>query len=437
MRKCLRPVILIMALALAGIAAPRVEAETWDVPGDFDTIQAAIDSASAQDTVLVAPGTYVENINFGGKAVTVISSAGAYETIIDGSEPTDDRFGNVVTFCAEEGPDSVLDGFTIIGGSGHLVEDLGDPFTAGGGICCNSGSPRIYNCIISGNYADRGGGIAMISATPTLTNCTITGNVAGKGGGVVCNASSPTIVNCTISGNTAGRGRGILTAFTSRPTVLNSILWGDIPQEIFIQPFWGNTVNISSSNVMGGWGGSMSQDPMFVGPVPAGSITTDGDYHLLPDSPCIDAGDPDTTSYDFPDFDIDDDPRPQGEGYDMGSDEYVDDCTDEDFDGACDDTDSCPDTPPFAVEDDVIGEDGCVDCEVLYDYLSQQVPSDGDYGNHGDYVHHARMILNQYVDAGLISKQCAHTIFSPIAKSDTAKSSNRNEKAPITANSTK
>ena len=59
--------------------------QTIHVPADQPTIQAAINAASNGDTVLVAPGTYLENINFNGKSITVTSSGGPSVTIIDGN----------------------------------------------------------------------------------------------------------------------------------------------------------------------------------------------------------------------------------------------------------------------------------------------------------------------------------------------------------------
>src|SRR5437773_10063834 len=84
---------------------------TIHVPADQATIQGAINVANNGDTVLVAPGTYLENINFNGKAITVTSSGGPSVTIIDGGQN-----GSVVTFDSGETVSSGLNGVTIQNG---------------------------------------------------------------------------------------------------------------------------------------------------------------------------------------------------------------------------------------------------------------------------------------------------------------------------------
>ncbi len=133
--------LLFMVLPVFGMAA------TIHVPGDQPTIQAGIDAATDGDTVLVAPDTYVENINFLGKAITVTSELGPEVTIIDGSSPEDPDFGSVVTFWNDEGRDSILEGFTLTGGSGNYMSE-GDQYF-GGGISVAGSSPAVTGNIIT------------------------------------------------------------------------------------------------------------------------------------------------------------------------------------------------------------------------------------------------------------------------------------------------
>jgi len=88
---------LVLALSL-GAFSIAWGANTIHVPGDQATIQAAINAAANGDTVVVAPGTYHENINFIGKAITVTSSGGPSVTTIDGGSTT-----SVVKFISGEG----------------------------------------------------------------------------------------------------------------------------------------------------------------------------------------------------------------------------------------------------------------------------------------------------------------------------------------------
>jgi len=168
------------------------------VPENYSTIQEAIDHAIDGDTILVYPGTYIENINFFGKNITVCSlllTTGdvSYisQTIIDGNQN-----GSVVTFVSGEDTTSVLAGFTITNGyTGH-----------GGGIYCIEHScPTLTNLIISGNTAaDLGGGVCCDNySSPSLINVIIIGNYAGSyGGGIGCNEySEPKLHEVYISEN--------------------------------------------------------------------------------------------------------------------------------------------------------------------------------------------------------------------------------------------
>ena len=95
-------IMAVLSVIISGIAhAKPKEGDTIAVPKDYPTIQEAIDAAENKDTVLVAPGTYVENIDFKEKAITVTSSEGASVTAIDGND-----IGSVVIIknCPQPNP---------------------------------------------------------------------------------------------------------------------------------------------------------------------------------------------------------------------------------------------------------------------------------------------------------------------------------------------
>jgi parallel beta-helix repeat protein len=133
----------------------------------------------------------------------------------------------VVTCQSGEGLDSVLEGFTLMNGSGTYFEYYPGYWNYyGGGIFCNSSSPTIANNTISVNTADCGGGICCYCISDaTIVNNTIMGN---HGGGIFCNNSSPTITNNTINGNATDIfGGGISCELDSSPTITNNTINGN------------------------------------------------------------------------------------------------------------------------------------------------------------------------------------------------------------------
>ena len=265
--------VLTVVLGTASMAA----AETLRVPSQYPSIQAAMTAAAPSgDTVLVADGTYTgvdnTNLQFAMKSLIVRSENGPAQCIIDCA-----GLGSAFVFFGEP-PESVVDGFTLINGGG----------APGPGIYMYYNSnPTISNCIITGNTSGQegGGGIYCALANPTITNCTITGNSAIAGGGVYLQMSSPTIRNCVIAGNTVSTlGGGIYCDTGSMPTIVNTILWADGADEIYVEV--PGAASVSYSNIQGGWPGAGNIDaaPLFADPA-------NGDWRLGPTSPAIDAGD--------------------------------------------------------------------------------------------------------------------------------------------------
>jgi parallel beta-helix repeat protein len=188
----------------------------------YCSIQTAIDNAVDTDEIVVAPGTYFETIDFLGKAVTLRSSDGPQMTIVDATGSF-----HVVQCVSDEGPGTVLDGFTLTGGNAD-----GTPLhDSGGGMYNFESSPTVTNCSFIGNTAIAYGG-AMYNqwgANPNVTNCTFTGNSAVYDGGGMHNwDSSPTVTHCTFTANTSGyHGGGMSSISDNGPTVTHCTFSGN------------------------------------------------------------------------------------------------------------------------------------------------------------------------------------------------------------------
>ena len=232
---------------------------SYDYP--FSTIQHAINSANDGDSIFVRSGTYYENINFYGKEVKVFGLSGPEETIIDGQAMN----SAVVAFRDFDYSDAGIYGFTIQNAEyGVMV--------------LNGGSPEIKWCIVRDITLGGDGGFYLagdgIGSSPTVSECLIYGNASnsGEGGGIRVasnnGSSSALIINCTIVGN---RPEGIRVHGSNTVVdVVNTIIY-DNPTSVTNL----GTINITNSNVQGGFAGdgNFDDDPQFCNPVA-------GDYLL-------------------------------------------------------------------------------------------------------------------------------------------------------------
>jgi PGF-pre-PGF domain-containing protein len=179
-------------------------AETIVQPGSL--VQAAVDTASSGDTIILKPGTYTENIKITKSDLTIRSESGnPDDTMIKAKNSTD----NALFVQA--------DNVKISG-----IKAAAATAESTSGIClsgCN-------NCVIENNkLTSNGRGIYIVSSK----GCTISGNTIVNNGyyGIVLGSSNSN----TISGNTATNdGRGIYmgnsddNTVSSNTVTLNSVL---------------------------------------------------------------------------------------------------------------------------------------------------------------------------------------------------------------------
>ena len=169
------------------------------VPQDQPTIQAGIAAAVNGDTVIVAPGRYVENVDFLGKAVTLRSTSPESPSIVDQTIIDGGEIGPCVSFKRGENQASVLDGFCLTRGKAKAYLPTG---MAGGGIYCMNSSPTIRGNTMKWNQADLGAGVYCGNSNASILGNVIEHNAGGAA--LYCVDSSVLIDNNSIESNPAG-----------------------------------------------------------------------------------------------------------------------------------------------------------------------------------------------------------------------------------------
>ena len=328
-------------------AAPGGSGNSW--ADAFNSLQAAIAVAVNDDVIWVAKGVYKpgtargDTFNLGADVYLYGGFAGhetaldqrnwrVNETILSGDLLGNDEYGidssfeensyHVLTILSGA---SVIDGFIITGGNA----DGAYPNDYGGGIRIginSATSPIISNSMFLANKAIFGGAISSEYGSPKILQCIFSGNKATSEGGAIYLQPIGIysfILNSVFSKNYAGgRGGGIGVNngwYNDNPILLiqNSILWdngaGNGGPQISIyyddeNPNFPCNLTISYTNLEGGESHIYNRDgsanvvyqdencistpPAFVNAVGVDGIpgSRDDNFHLQGSSPCIDAG---------------------------------------------------------------------------------------------------------------------------------------------------
>lgn len=318
--------VLLCCFFLAGCAPETVErlgtltsAVTINVPGDYSSIQEALNSAQWGDVILVAPGEYTENVTL--HSGLTLQGSGTDQTVLR---------GQIRFFGSDYG---IVTGF-------HVISTGSPGFSPDIGISANGEEFKIIGNVVEGFRSCIGAdsetmgeirgnlvrhcqfGIELFEIGPAVT---VSNNLVlnNRGSGIILfNYGAPLIFHNTIVGNGFGDsfdrgGSGISIGPINHEKIQNNIVVSnngginsleDSNSDNHHNLVWGNVVNYVGDAAVGE--GDLLFDPGFVDP-------NAKDYRLKADSPAVDAGATTSVTVDYAG-----NPRPHGAAPDIGAYEF-------------------------------------------------------------------------------------------------------------------
>jgi hypothetical protein len=145
--------ILISVTVFVWVCQSKVAAKVIRVPAGEPTIQAAINSAANEDTILISPGTYFESLTL-TKELTIASEflttkdeAFIRETIVDGKTKTvfnvtgpKNGISNIIGLTIQNGDDGIMAAapINLLNNFITACDDGIDYESSGGGLCKNN-----------------------------------------------------------------------------------------------------------------------------------------------------------------------------------------------------------------------------------------------------------------------------------------------------------
>ena len=296
-------------------------------------------SANGPETCVIDCNGTPEDPHFG---FSITSAAGSAQTVLEGFTVT-----NACSLLEET--DSLVGAVNLRGGGNPIIKNCnisGNNATGivtrttessivdcrinhniGGGIQVFSLSgyhndpmnpkvSKITNCIIAGNFSDGPGSAVSIQRAnypgvyPVFTNCVIAGNYSASGQGAIYQESSAGVfMNCTVAENMGG---GFYYLYMYSPMIrnLNTIISQNSPYDL--SPDYGYWPGQESCFIgsetdplfraKGIWSENINPE-LITSPEQMQAAWIPGDYHLRPDSPCVDTG---INEWAMDYFDIDD-----------------------------------------------------------------------------------------------------------------------------------